>query len=310
MAVDQVDRLEEDKEHRPVDGLVKQGLFQGMLTFVGLALPLVAMYSAAFPPSPEVFWHCLPTAGKALAGPAAALAYIPLKKFGSALRARWFTSLFAAYINGGTILCWWRIGGGSDAISYMGSEQLLQLAIGVAVGLLIGFSESVWPYVCYKLQWIDSKDPPTPLSGPARPAGENPYADFEVSKRWMAHCIVAVRSINLVLLLPVADTLFFRLHLFHRAGELLGAPTPLSLASWQTAVACCCVGLLWASVGVNYRGEWLVRFAGGTAMTMLVVSGLGTQGDWPVAAAVAHMTRNAVGVFEAVALKRWYRWNA
>lgn len=78
----------------------------------------------------------------------------------------------------------------------------------------MGLVESVWPRACYMMRLIDEHNPPTPLSGPSRPAGENPYSDFDMSQRWIAHCLVAIRSVSLVTLIPFSDTLFYRLSSF------------------------------------------------------------------------------------------------
>ncbi len=61
MAVDKVDRLEEPKEHKHVDALVRQGPFQGMITFLGLLVPLAAIYSTLHPATNAGEKSCLPS---------------------------------------------------------------------------------------------------------------------------------------------------------------------------------------------------------------------------------------------------------
>ncbi len=53
LAVDKVDRLEEPKDRKHVDALVRQGPLQGFLTFLGLLVPLTAIYSVAYPSTKE-----------------------------------------------------------------------------------------------------------------------------------------------------------------------------------------------------------------------------------------------------------------
>ncbi len=43
-----------------------------------------------------------------------------------------------------------------------------------------------------------------------RPEGNNPYSDFDIAHKWMAHVVFVLRTINLVVLLPAIETLFFR----------------------------------------------------------------------------------------------------
>ena len=99
-------------------------------------------------------------------------------------------------------------------------------AAGAALGLAMGMIESVWPRACYMMRLIDEHNPPTPLSGPSRPAGENPYSDFDMSQRWIAHCLVAIRSVSLVTLIPFSDTLFYRLATFPSTPRLKQCRNP------------------------------------------------------------------------------------
>ena len=47
----------------------------------------------------------------------------------------------------------------------------------------------------------------------------------------------------------------------------------------------------WASIGVTYRGEWVVKLLGGAVIQGLALHAV-KAGSWPVAAVVAHGSRN------------------
>jgi hypothetical protein len=67
-------------------------------------------------------------------------------------------------------------------------------------------------------------------------------------------------------------------------SSLLGSGTVAS------AAACWIAALLWASLGVSYRGEWIVRWVGAGALQALVIHAPGT--GFPISAAIAHAARN------------------
>ena len=67
-------------------------------------------------------------------------------------------------------------------------------------------------------------------------------------------------------------------------GSLLGSGTVAS------AAACWIAALLWASLGVSYRGEWIVRWIGAGALQALVIHAPGP--GFPISAAIAHAARN------------------
>lgn len=51
---------------------------------------------------------------------------------------------------------------------------------------------------------------------------------------------------------------------------------------------CLHVQVMWASIGLSYKGEWAVRIPGATGIQALASVG----GELPVSSVVAHVTRN------------------
>lgn len=51
---------------------------------------------------------------------------------------------------------------------------------------------------------------------------------------------------------------------------------------------CLCVQVMWASIGLSYKGEWAVRIPGATGIQALASVG----GEFPVSSVIAHVTRN------------------
>lgn len=72
LAVDHVDRLEEPKEHVHIHRVVRQGLLQGTLSFIGMLLPLLSFRALLLP---EHLWTVLPMAARSAAGPVGALTW-------------------------------------------------------------------------------------------------------------------------------------------------------------------------------------------------------------------------------------------
>ena len=72
LAVDRVDRLEEPKEHVHIHRVVRQGVLQGTLSFVGMLLPLLAFRALLLP---QHFWAALPMSARCAAGPLGALVW-------------------------------------------------------------------------------------------------------------------------------------------------------------------------------------------------------------------------------------------
>jgi membrane protease YdiL (CAAX protease family) len=294
LAVDRVDRLDEPKEHVHIDRVVRQGPLQGAVTFVGLLVPLIALRAMIWPDSPADFWRCFPLAMRSISGPIAECLLIVFKRHHAvAGRERWLSYTLNALLTF-TALAIIPFIATSSLRMDLKPCVLWLIVVGIATGAFFSGVDSFWPKMCYRLGWIESIVPPSSLSND-EDIGWNPYNDVGVHQsRIFGHFFLTVRFINLVLIVPLAEELFFRDYLFEKFGSGIFIPV-LGTA------------FLWSCCNMHYKGEWFLRFALGVALQALVLGKPVSCGLVPSVAAQA--TRNLVASALAIRFRRWYRWN-
>ena len=294
LAVDRVDRLEEPKEHAHIHRVVRQGPIQGLATFIGLLIPLIAIHAIIWSDKAS-FWRCLPMAMRSLAGPfGEVLVYIFQHSSLVKGQERWFCYTIVSIFNFTSLSFLGAMAGDSIHLDIWSCNAYLIL-VGIVTGVFVSLVDSVWPKICYRLKWIESVSPPTPLFH-SEENSWNPYAGMghDQSSALVGHFYLVVRSINMILLIPLVEELFFREHIYSEFGHNWGVPLFAS-------------AFIWSCFKMHYKGEWFVRFFFGLALQVLVVMSPLSCGLVPSVA--AHATRNLIATIITIKYRQWYRWD-
>eukprot|EP00960_Hanusia_phi_P068740 766922-Hanusia_phi.AAC.1 len=301
MAVTRVEREEEEEERlmslgggkqKHLKKVVRQGWMQAPLTFLGLLLPIAAfrgmlLLPKSSPPLP------LPMCLRAAAGLLSALSWegfaMERKLPGG---GRWFTYILVTVLTGiGDVLVMW---GHSADMKGLQLQPLSVLVLAPFLGLVGAAGDMVWPWFCYKQGMIDSAHPPTPLSGEVD-LYASPYSVAPETSPMIGHSLVLVRLVNMMVVAPLMETLFFRGFIFAQIESVVH----------NGAVSCLIVGGLWSTHKMNYHGEVFLRLSFGVAVCLVSWR---FPGQSLTLFFLALATRNFVASVRAIVRRKWYMW--
>lgn len=205
---------------------------------------------------------------------------------------RWFSYILVTFLTAfGDFMVLW---GHAGEIRGLQLQPLHLIMLAPVLGLLGAAGDMVWPWVCYKQGMIDSAHPPTPLSGEVD-LYSSPYSTVPDTRAVLGHLLVFVRLMNMMLVGPLMEALFFQGFVFAQVQSVLQHPT----------LSCLVTGGLWSTHKMNYHGEILLRLVFGVSVCFLA-SRLPDQSLLFFFLSLA--SRNLVAFIRAVIRRKWYMW--